>query len=452
MTRPVLAGIAAVLVCASCLASGCSSPPPRHVSQPPPIVVPGVVSKGNARTEPSAPAPGYGGAPGRTSVSARVRRYGAAGSHGQVLLGGWAPGGVGNPVAAGAEAYFRWLNARGGVYGREVVYKILDDHGGASVVPSLAHQLVQGDAVFAVFGAAGTGADPVVTRFLNSSQVPDLFPQSVCACVDDPAQAPDVYGWPLEATREGKILGAYVAKRFPGLPIAVLDGADAAERTLVAGFKATSKDKAALDVEVTTPATAAAAVRQAKQARAKAVIVLAAPAITARVSVAMTSLGLRVPLIAADSGLAVGLPDGTVTDGYLPSLAAPAKSPAASWIALFRSIGKAYLPGRPLNAELIDGMASAYEMAAAMFQAGPDLTRDGLLLALSGIAPGPAVAPLGYSLTDHGGATGAYMGTLRHGVLVPAGSVFVVAPAINGLISAYSYPQQSAPVGGVPPL
>ena len=42
-------------------------------------------------------------------------------------------------------AYFQWLNAHGGVYGRRIEYRVLDDRGGVKLVPSLAHRLVLGD-------------------------------------------------------------------------------------------------------------------------------------------------------------------------------------------------------------------------------------------------------------------------------------------------------------------
>ena len=132
------------LLAVSVVAAGCASPPKAPVSKPPGVVVPGVVPGGGGAGGGSG-----GSGPGGSGSSGR------AGSRGTVLLGGWAPGGARDGVAAGALAYFRWLNARGGVFGRRVVYKVLDDRGNLRIVPSLVHQLVQGEAVFAVFGAAG---------------------------------------------------------------------------------------------------------------------------------------------------------------------------------------------------------------------------------------------------------------------------------------------------------
>jgi len=78
------------------------------------------------------------------------------------------------------------------------------------------------------------------------------------------------------------------------------------------------------------------------------VVVLAPVSVVSAVRAAMAAR-LRVPLVAADSGLADGLPDGVITDSFLPSPGAPAKSAAASWIALFSRIRARYLRGEPLS-------------------------------------------------------------------------------------------------------
>lgn len=448
-----LAGIAmAGLTCL--MVAGCASPGPKPARKPPEVVVPGVVA-----STPAAPgSPGTAGSRGTSGsaggpvVSARLRRYGPAGSHGVVRLGGWARGGADNPVAAGALAYFRWLNARGGVYGREVSYQVLDDHGDARIVPSLAHQLAQGAAVFAVFGPADPAPDVAVARFLSSSQIPDVFTGSGCGCLNVPGQLPEVFSWPLEDVREGKILGDYVAQRFRAGRVALLYAPDGPGRAELAAFQHTAKAKPALREAVAGPVAIRAAVQAAGRARPAVVVALAPAAVSAQIAAAMRARKLRVPLVAAGSGLAIGLPDGVITDGFLPSPGAPAGSAAGSWITLFRTIRKEYLPQAPFSAELVDGMAAAYNMAAAMFRAGPALTRQNLVTALDGMPQGAAAGPLAYSLNDHSGVAGAYMGVVHDGFVVPAAGVMVTGPSLTQPVTPWSYQPQPAPPAGIPPL
>jgi ABC-type branched-subunit amino acid transport system substrate-binding protein len=414
------------LVCG--LAVGCTSPPkPRaRASKPPGVVMPGVVSTGSV-------------AAGNPSGSARSR--------GVVLLGGWAPGGTRNAVAVGARAYFRWLNARGGVFGRRIDYRVLNDRGNLRAVPSLAHRLVQGDAVFAVFGSAGVPGK-TVTGFLDSFGVPDVFIGTACSCVNAPTRLPEMFGWPLEDVREGKILGAYVAEHFTGKKVAVLFRPSRSGRNAVAGFMAAARGvKLAARIAVARSSQEAAGLQTAKAVHAQVLVAFTSPGVTARLAAAAKGL----PLVAAGAGLHNQLPNGVITDGFLPSLAAPAKSAAGSWVALFRKIQALYLPHLALSPEIVDGMASAYEMAAAMFRAGPRLTRSGLISALSEMPSGPVGAPLAYSATDHGGPQGAYVGVMRRGVLVAETGVMVTDAARGGIVMVHKGMWGAAPSNGVPP-
>jgi branched-chain amino acid transport system substrate-binding protein len=425
-------GIAVIAVMCAAVAGCSASPKPVH--KPPSVVIPGVVS---------------GGAAGGTAgVSGR------AGSHGIVVLGGWAPGGKQNPVVAGALAYFQWLNAHGGVYGREVQYRVLNDRGDVRFVPSLAHHLVMGDAVFAVFGAAGDQGSPT-TRFLSMSGVPDLFSGSGCSCDNAPSRLPEVFGWPLGDIREGKILGAYVAQHYAGQKVDVLYAPDGAGEEELAGFKSAARGvTVAARQPAASTSSAAAAVAAAKRAKAKVVIALTASDVTLAVNSAMTRKGgLSVPLVASSGGTASGLPNGVITDSFLPSVDASAKSAAGSWIALFRKVRDKYLHSESLSPSLIDGMAEAYEMAAAMFRAGPGaaLTRQSLVSALNGMTSGPAVAPVAYSPADHGGEEGAYVGEISSGVLSPMTGVMVTGARTTGSVTPSPSRQQMAPADGIPP-
>ena len=75
-----------------------------------------------------------------------------------ILLGGTAPlTGLASSYASisrGAEAYFKYVNARGGVNGRTITYRVLDDGYNAAQAVPLTRQLVEQDKVFAIFNAA----------------------------------------------------------------------------------------------------------------------------------------------------------------------------------------------------------------------------------------------------------------------------------------------------------
>ncbi len=79
------------------------------------------------------------------------------------------------PVSKGANAYYQYINAQGGVNGRQIKYIVYDDgYDPAKAVP-LVHQLVEQDQVFAVVGELGTPINTATEPYLNQQKVPDIF-------------------------------------------------------------------------------------------------------------------------------------------------------------------------------------------------------------------------------------------------------------------------------------
>src|ERR1700674_6084018 len=63
-------------------------------------------------------------------------------------------------IAYAEAAYFNYINSNGGINGRTITYKILDDgYNPANTVPLTKHHVMQGQ-VFALFTVLGTHAKP----------------------------------------------------------------------------------------------------------------------------------------------------------------------------------------------------------------------------------------------------------------------------------------------------
>src|ERR687898_967788 len=78
-------------------------------------------------------------------------------------------------VGRGAEAYFKYVNARGGVNKRKITYKYVDNQYNPEQAVQAVRQLVQQDRVFAIFNSLGTEHNLSVRSFLNATKVPQLF-------------------------------------------------------------------------------------------------------------------------------------------------------------------------------------------------------------------------------------------------------------------------------------
>ncbi|HZU61084.1 MAG TPA: ABC transporter substrate-binding protein, partial [Solirubrobacteraceae bacterium] len=130
------------------------------------------------------------------------------GSH-QPLTGPAAPGY--KEISAASQAFFDYVNAHGGIYGRSIRLMTLNDAYNPTNTAQAVNQLVTYDNVFAIFEGLGTSTHRQVVQFLNNNDVPDVFVASGCPCWSDAALDPYTYGWPPSELVEGKLLAWYVA-------------------------------------------------------------------------------------------------------------------------------------------------------------------------------------------------------------------------------------------------
>src|SRR5438034_5761824 len=78
-------------------------------------------------------------------------------------------------IANAENAYFTYINSKGGINGRKIKFVILDDaYHPAQTVP-LTKQLVEQNQVFAMFSGLGTQDQTSVRDYLNTQKVPQLF-------------------------------------------------------------------------------------------------------------------------------------------------------------------------------------------------------------------------------------------------------------------------------------
>ena len=186
----------AALAVAACSSSSSTSSTPGSGASP--------ASSGAAGAGSSSSAPLTASAPGITATTITI------GSH-QPLTGPAAPGY--SEIAPASAAYFAYVNANGGVYGRTITYKYLDDAYNPTQTASVVRQLVLQDNVYSIFNGLGTPTHLAVESFLNAQKVPDVFIASGCDCWNQPATDPDTFGYQLDYIREGKILGQYVDRK-----------------------------------------------------------------------------------------------------------------------------------------------------------------------------------------------------------------------------------------------
>ncbi len=399
-------------------------------------------------------------APGITPTTITI------GSH-QPLTGPAAPGY--SEIAPASNAYFQYVNAHGGVYGRKIVYKYLDDGYNPTTTASVVRQLVLQDNVYALFNGLGTPTHLAAIQFLNSQKVPDVFVASGCACWNQPTTYPETFGWQVDYVREGKILGQYVKQHFAGKKVGFfyqndefgLDGVKGLSDVLPASMVVSKQSYVPTNINV-APQVAAL-----RASGAQVVVAFSIPQFIALLKLNSLKLGYSPQLVVSNtgsdpitlSGLLEAfakqggatvngnqLTNGIISDSYLPAL-----STSNSWYVLFKKIHDQYEAKAPLDGNFNYGMSVAYTFVQAMLKAGRNPTRADLVSAIQGGLPqGPVVAPFAYSSDDHAGVTGAYIFVIQNGVGVQQGPVLITDTSASGPITTYTGTQQQAPASGIP--
>ena len=340
-------------------------------------------------------------APGITATQILI------GSH-QPLTGPAAPGY--SEIAPGANAYFQYVNAHGGIYGRKIKYTYLDDGYDPSKTVSDVHQLILQDNVYAIFDGLGTPTHLAAVSFINSSKVPDVFVASGCDCWNDPSKYPETFGWQIDYIREGKILGAYIKQHFAGKKIGYFYQNDEFGQDGVKGLDDEIPHSQVVSRQTYVPPTdvnIGPQVAALKASGAQVVVSFAIPAWNALFKLTSLKLGFSPTLVASNVGtdpITLGglleayakkggatvngnqLTQGIITDGYLPTLG----DTGNSWIALFKKVHDTYDAKAPFDGNVLYGEAVGYAFVQAMMKAGKNPTRADLVNAINArAAAGP---------------------------------------------------------------
>jgi branched-chain amino acid transport system substrate-binding protein len=379
---------------------------------------------------------GGGDTTGVTDTSIKI------GTH-MPLTGPAAPGY--SEIPTGAKASFDYVNAQGGINGREVEYIVRDDAYNPSNTTTVVNQLVLQDEVFAILGGLGTPTHSAVLDFLNEEEVPDLFVSSGATAWDEPDRYPWTFGYQPDYVVEGKIIGQFIQENFPDAKVGLYLQGDELGRDGAEGVKAIIEDQIVAEVTyVVTDTSVRPQMQQLQSAGADLVVGFNVPGFTARQRGAASELGYTPTYftsnVGADANLvgtliagasqgavtpeqAAAVLDGTYTTLYLPT----ADQPDDPWVQFFQEVWDEHGDGGDLTNYRIYGMMQAYLFTSAALAAGEDLTREGIVEAIQSDGSswkGPWLAPLGFSEDSHRGVTGAKIVKLEGGAAIDQTPVY----------------------------
>ena len=350
------------------------------------------------------------------------------------------PFAVYKPISDASKAYFDYVNANGGINGRQVEFVVKDDqYANIPQTVTATNELINQNRVFAIFGALGTANRLAVAETLKAQRVPDVFINSGSSAFDNVRQYPNVFPYFPSYVVEAKVMAQYIkdTRDLSNLKRCLMyqegEFGDDAGR----GFKAAGMDFAA-QTSFTLAQVAQRNLRSqiATLAGAQCELVVffgVTPATALTLGTAaqgrfapkwmVTSVGSE-PVVLTQNLVAGGVPQaqaqGILNGIYTPSFLVPLEDTRNPYVRLMKGITDR--AGLPWNFYTYYGVNTAYVMAQALKAAGKNPTRRSLVNALqtqSANFRSAANVPMRITARSHQGLLGYWMGQYNaSGVLV----------------------------------
>jgi ABC-type branched-subunit amino acid transport system substrate-binding protein len=373
-------------------------------------------------------------------------------------------------VPGAMKAYFDYINANGGVYGRKIKLVVRDDKYLPTLAATQTTNLILKDNVFALVGALGTAthSKAYTAASLAAKNVPDLFVNTGFSGFGNIAKYPTTFTVLPSYAMEAKIMSKFIKEKFAGQAVALVAQDDEFGVDGVNGFKAGGLTLASTTLYPTssiTDARAKALLTGLSAIPGKPVVVLFGTTdVTALIFKAAESLDLvsKFTWIAGSVGgdantlLALGVKSTTIDGAIAASFFPDAKDTSDEYVSQFMKINEKYNKGISFDNIVLQGMNSAMLTVQALRAAGKNLTRTGLINAVQNKGAKFASAgrvPLNYSATSHVGYNGYWFGQLNaKGELKPYGgtlSIFTTDSAA-GAVEASTFTRPAMPKNGIP--
>jgi branched-chain amino acid transport system substrate-binding protein len=135
------------------------------------------------------------------------------------------------------QAYFKKINAEGGINGRKINFISYDDGYSPPKAVEQARKLVESDEVLLVFNPLGTPSNSAIQKYMNGRKVPQLFVATGATKWNDPKDFPWTMGWQPGYQSEARIYAKYLMKEKQDARIAILFQNDDFGKDYLKGLK-----------------------------------------------------------------------------------------------------------------------------------------------------------------------------------------------------------------------
>lgn len=295
----------------------------------------------------------------------------------------------GTAVQDGIQTYLNLVNGRGGVNGRQIVLKTLDDDNKAAQAEANARQLVEQDKVFILFGSIEGGPSTAVMKAAIDLKVPFFGPIAGSPTLRRPHQ-PLVFPVRAEHREEFRALLAY-GKSVGATRVGFMRSDSETGQQHLANVKLLSQESG-MELVADLPfksdvsdAQIDQMVGQLEKSRAQIVFNHGSPGVYEKLIRKARAKGLSATFYAVNSGSAqMAKHLGPLAHGMVFTQVVP--SPWERKTAITREYQEEFgkqKPGREFSYGSLEGYVTAKALVAALRLAGPEPTRESFLAGLA---------------------------------------------------------------------
>ena len=290
-------------------------------------------------------------------------------------------------------AYFKKINAEGGINGRKINFISYDDAYSPPKAVEQARKLVESDEVLFVFNSLGTPSNSAIQKYMNSKKVPQLFVATGATKWNDPRNFPWTMGWQPSYQSETQIYAKYLLKNKPDAKIAVLYQNDDYGKDYLKGLKDGLGDKAASMIIAeesfeTTEPTIDSHIVKLKSSGADVFVDIATPKFAAQAIKKVAEIEWKPLHILNNVSASVGSvirPAGyqnaqdIISANYLKDVSDPQWENDSGMKQFLAFLAKDFPEGDKLDNGTIVGYGVAQTLVQVLKQCGDDLTRENVM-------------------------------------------------------------------------
>ena len=372
-----------------------------------------------------------------------------------------------NKIGNAMNAYFKYVNDNGGVYGRKVTLIQKNDEYSAQLSISKTNELILRDKVFALVGPLGTANFTAVHKSVGLAKrgVPSLFLNTGFSGFSNKKSYPSSFMVLPSYAMEAKIIAQFLKENHAGKKLGIVYQNDEFGIDGMGAFKA-----AGTKFDVTIPytsgsqssATAQTWVSQLAAGGAQVVVMFGVTSATGALLGVSAAARYAPQWILGSVGSdpvtlkAIGVPVAVLNGAQTPAGNPSPNDTSDEYVKQFQEINTKYNTGTAFDDYVLQGMNIGLMTVQALRAAGKNLTRKGLVRAMEtkgSTFASVAYSPLGFSKTSNVGHTGYYMAVMdANGDRKPFGGkvTLYTTDSGSGPVVVSTFKRPAMPAKGLP--